>query len=101
MKVTIGINAFPAIRGTAYNLLNAVTEYTDHYRTARITDARQGYSIEQARAENAVIGTGERLKSSALAVIEELTADDPVIESRVFGSNPVPSDDDLSRLYNL
>ncbi len=94
-------NAFPAIRGTAYNLLNAVTEYTDHYRTARITDARQGYSIEQARAENAVIGTGERLKSSALAVIEELTADDPVIESRVFGSNPVPSDDDLSRLYNL
>jgi phage/plasmid-like protein (TIGR03299 family) len=94
-------NAFPAIRGTAYNLLNAVTEYTDHYRTARITGAREGYSVEQARAENAVIGTGERLKSTALAAIEELTADDPVIESRVFGSNPVPSADDLNRLFNL
>lgn len=94
-------NAFPAIRGTAYNLLNAVTEYTDHYRTARITDAREGYTIEQARAENAVVGTGERLKSSALAVIEECTADDPVIESKVFGCNPVPTVEELDRLFKL
>jgi phage/plasmid-like protein (TIGR03299 family) len=94
-------NTFPSIRGTAYNLLNSVTEYTDHYRTARITDARQGYSIDQARAENAVIGTGERLKSTALAVIEQLTADDPVIESKVFGAYPVPRVEDLDRLFKL
>jgi phage/plasmid-like protein (TIGR03299 family) len=80
-------NAFPAIRGTAYNLLNAVTEYTDHYRMARITDARQGYSIEQARAENAVVGTGERLKSQALDVILETTAGAPV-HSAIY-SRPV------------
>jgi len=71
-------NAFPAIRGTGYNLLNAITEYTDHYKSARITDARQGYSVEQARAENAVIGTGERLKSQALDVILEATNGAPV-----------------------
>ena len=71
-------NAFPAIRGTAYNLLNAVTEYTDHYRSARITDAREGYSVEQARAENAVVGTGERLKTQALEVILEATSGAPV-----------------------
>jgi len=71
-------NAFPAIRGTGYNLLNAVTEYTDHYRTARITDAREGYSVDKARAENAVIGTGERLKSQALDVILEATNGAPV-----------------------
>jgi phage/plasmid-like protein (TIGR03299 family) len=65
--------AFPEIAGSAYNLLNAVTEYTDHYRTARITDSRQGWSQQQARAENAVSGTGDRLKNSALAVIDEVT----------------------------
>jgi phage/plasmid-like protein (TIGR03299 family) len=82
-------NAFPSIRGTGYNLLNAVTEYTDHYRTARITDAREGYSIDQARAENAVIGTGERLKTQALEIILEATAGAPVhsvIQSRPFAS---------------
>lgn len=66
-------NAFPQIAGSAYNLLNAVTEYTDHLRTARITDNRAGYSLEQARAENAVIGTGDVLKSNALAVIDQVT----------------------------
>jgi phage/plasmid-like protein (TIGR03299 family) len=67
--------AFPAIAGSAYNLLNAVTEYTDHYRMARITDSRQGWSQQQARAENAVSGTGDRLKNSALAVIDEVTTE--------------------------
>lgn len=81
-------NAFPSIRGTAYNLLNAVTEYTDHYRTARITDAREGYSVDQARAENAVVGTGERLKTQALEVILESTAGAPV--HSVIQSRPIP-----------
>jgi phage/plasmid-like protein (TIGR03299 family) len=82
-------NAFPSIRGTGYNLLNAVTEYTDHYRSARITDARQGYSVEQARAENAVIGTGERLKTQALDVILEATNGAPV-HSAIY-SRPITS----------
>jgi len=65
--------AFPEIQGSAYNLLNAVTEYTDHFRSARITDGRKGMTVEQARAENAVSGTGDRLKTNALAVIDEVT----------------------------
>jgi phage/plasmid-like protein (TIGR03299 family) len=80
-------NAFPSIRGTGYNLLNAVTEYTDHYRTARITDAREGYTIDQARAENAVIGTGERLKTQALDVILEATNGAPV-HSVIYSKPP-------------
>jgi phage/plasmid-like protein (TIGR03299 family) len=66
-------NAFPRLGGTAYNLLNAVTEWTDHLRNVRMTDSRIGMSVDQARAENAVIGTGEKLKSSALEVILEST----------------------------
>jgi phage/plasmid-like protein (TIGR03299 family) len=67
--------AFPEIAGSAYNMLNAVTEYADHYRSPRITTARNGMSVEQARAENAVTGTGDKLKSSALAIIDEVTSE--------------------------
>lgn len=84
--------AFPEQRGTAYNLLNAVTEYTDHFRSARITDDRKGMSQAQARAENAVMGTGHILKSNALNVILEETVDGRVHE-RVgtggFGDTPI------------
>lgn len=92
-------NAVPQIRGTAYNMLNAVTEYTDHLRSARITDARKDYSEMQARAENAVVGTGEKLKSSALAVIEEVTANDPVYDPKTFGGMPIMSTEELNKLY--
>lgn len=66
-------NAFPSVRGTAYNLLNAVTEYTDHLRTAR----GNGSAPEQvavARSESAMFGSGAKLKADALNVIMEETA---------------------------
>jgi len=79
--------AFMDFKGTAYNLLNAVTEYTDHFRSARITEGRKGMSVERARAENAVAGTGDTLKAKALEVILETTAGNPVhrIVSRPIG----------------
>lgn len=80
-------DAIPSIRGTAYNLLNAVTEWTDHYRSARITDSRKDYSVDTARAENAVLGTGERLKSQALDVILEQTTGAPL--HQVIYSKPI------------
>lgn len=85
-------NAFPDFAGSAYNLLNAVTEYTDHFRSARITDNRKGYSLVQARAENAVSGTGETLKNQALEVILEMTDGAPInrIVSRPFSAGSVP-----------
>lgn len=67
--------AFPEFKGTAYNMLNAVTEYTDHFRTARITKDREGMDVQHARAENAVVGSGDALKMSALAVIDQVTVD--------------------------
>ena len=81
-------NAFPQIRGTAYNLLNAITEYTDHERTARITDGRKGYSVSQARAENALVGTGDKLKQDALEYILESTVGAPLVPQVIY-SRPV------------
>lgn len=95
-------NAIPSIRGTAYNLLNAVTEYTDHYRGARLTEARKGYTVETARAENAVVGTGEQLKTKALEYILEGTANNPM--HRVIMSRPVERaaiDPSMSVLDNI
>lgn len=90
-------NAFPQIRGTAYNLLNAVTEYVDHERTVRITDSKQGMTQQQARAQEAIFGTGERFKNDALTAVMEMTADNPVCDPLTF----VPSVAELNRLYNL
>lgn len=69
-------NQFPEIRGTAYNLLNAVTEYTDHKSGIRRTESRQGSTDEAIRAENALFGTGADMKEKAVEVIYELTAGD-------------------------
>lgn len=91
-------NAIPANKGTAYNLLNAVTEYADHHRTARITSAREGWTETRARAENAVIGTGQKLKSAALAVIEEETANDPTYDPETFGPGREITEDEFNRM---
>jgi hypothetical protein len=62
---------FPEQRGTAYALLNAVTDYTDHIRGTRKTN---GDSEEYARAESALFGSGAGVKSQALDVIYQTVA---------------------------
>jgi phage/plasmid-like protein (TIGR03299 family) len=52
-------NAFPEQRGTAYNLLNAITNYVDHERSTK----------EDGRAESAMFGSGDALKTKAMDVI--------------------------------
>lgn len=53
-------NAFPDQRGTSYNLLNAITNYTDHER-----------GQNDSRAEVAMFGSGDALKSKAFDIIME------------------------------
>jgi phage/plasmid-like protein (TIGR03299 family) len=65
-------NQFPEQRGTAYNLLNAITEYTDHKRSTRKDD----------KGESAMFGSGDRLKSQAMEVLLETAAGLPVVETR-------------------
>lgn len=88
-------NAVPQIRGTAYNLLNAVTEYTDHFRTARLTSGRD--SVDKARAEAALFGTGDRFKSDALVAVLEETEACPAHDL----GGVVMSNADLQKLYEL
>lgn len=67
-------NAFPDFRGTAVNLLNAVTEYTDHCRATRITKKREGIDKDSARTESAIFGSGSDLKENALEILLATTA---------------------------
>lgn len=71
-------NQFPEIRGTAYNLLNAVTEWTDHFVPVRRTAGRLGMTDDAIRAERAMVGDGSTLKAMALDVILEETANAPL-----------------------
>lgn len=61
-------NAFPSVRGTAYNLLNAFTKYEDHFSTARKTAQE---TDEQARARKAMFGIGDVLKFQVLTAITQ------------------------------
>jgi phage/plasmid-like protein (TIGR03299 family) len=69
--------AFPQIKGTAVNLYNAMTNWSDHYRTVRRTDGKEELSIEQLREESAVFGSGDAWKTKALETILELTESAP------------------------
>jgi phage/plasmid-like protein (TIGR03299 family) len=73
-------NAFPEQRGTAYNLLNAVTEYTDHMRSTRGND----------KGESAMFGSGDRLKTQAMEVLMQ-TADGLATVSRPMVYSAVPT----------
>lgn len=80
-------DAFPEFRGTAYNLLNSLTEYADHFRNVR------GGDEDLQRATSAMFGTGERFKTDALKTVLTLTADAPrTNQGRVYS---VPTDDVL------
>jgi phage/plasmid-like protein (TIGR03299 family) len=56
-------NANPLIKGTALNLLNAITQYTDHV-----------IGTDKTRARSAMFGNGDLLKNTALDIILEVTA---------------------------
>ena len=56
-------SAMPHVKGTAYGLLNAVTEYVDHQRGGDAT-----------RLSSAWFGSGEGLKNEAFALLEKVVA---------------------------
>jgi phage/plasmid-like protein (TIGR03299 family) len=74
-------NAFPEQRGTAYNMLNAITNWVDH--------ERQGSKSASERAENAIFGSGNALKNKAFELVYE-TAQGMDAKPRTYASVQVP-----------
>lgn len=51
------------IKGTAWTLYNAVTQYVDHSGTVRVTEGR---TREESNFDSKILGAGAKLKSDAL-----------------------------------
>ncbi len=66
-------NMFPEIRGTAYNLLNAVTEYVDHYQPVRRTNGKLLLTEGEIRGARAMFGEGAEFKNRAFETISRFT----------------------------
>ena len=64
------IRGMKGAEGTAYGLLNAVTEWTNHLRGVRETEQRSGMTADQMRAENALFGAGGQLMREAMREIQ-------------------------------
>jgi len=86
-------NAFPQIKGSAYNLLNGITEYTDHFRSVRATDSVKGKSTSAMRTQSALFGSGDDFKQKAVAVLERATANCSAMSdvAKVYPSAGIPS----------
>lgn len=74
---------FKEQKGTAYAMYNACTNWSDHFRPVRMTDAKGEYTVQQARVESALWGTGDAWKTQVLSEILDMTATCPVIEPTV------------------
>jgi phage/plasmid-like protein (TIGR03299 family) len=70
-------NAFPQIRGTAYNLLNGITEYADHFRTGG--------------PESAMFGSSDALKVQALEQITLAANGMPVKAETIYHVPATPT----------
>lgn len=65
-------NQIAGINGTAYSLLQAVTQFIDH----QATDFRSEGTIEEQRKTSAMFGKGDKFKNDALKEIESIFLDD-------------------------
>lgn len=82
-------DVFPSERGTAFNLLNAITGYVDHQSSVRI--GKYDVTIEETttddkklirRAESSIFGNGSVLKNQALEYILEEVESAPSVTYR-------------------
>lgn len=84
-------NAIPEIKGTAYNLLNACTEWSDHFRSVRTTDSRAGMSPDTIRKAGSLFEY-DNWKDKVLDEIIEITATAPRREPvTVYPSAAIPA----------
>jgi len=58
----------PALNGTAYGLVNAMTAFIDHHRTTRTSEGR---SAVEARLDSVWFGTGAKMREDAFELMEE------------------------------
>ena len=97
-------NAYPEIAGSAYALLQSVTNYVDHERGVRKTDKVDNLSESQIRTQNAIFNGGDQLKQQALEIILQETeqAEEMPALAKVFQSVEIPKKaSDVDSILNM
>jgi phage/plasmid-like protein (TIGR03299 family) len=89
-------NIFPEIRGTAYNLLNACTEYAD-----KIKSIKNGNNIEKARAESSLFGGGEKFKNEAMSYILKESESMPNMVKNIVTTFEPPKNEALQNIFSM
>jgi phage/plasmid-like protein (TIGR03299 family) len=83
------MDTFKEQRGTAYSLLQSVTDYVDH--------GRSSHNGDKGRYESAILGSGNKLKSQAFEVILETAKKMPVKVAEVGKTYvEVPTSEEIS-----
>jgi phage/plasmid-like protein (TIGR03299 family) len=73
-------NMFPEQKNTAYNLFNAITQWTDHFAPVKRGKNTLTQSDDKIRAERAMLGAGVDFKANALDIILDATKYAPTIK---------------------
>lgn len=96
-------NAFPEIGGSAYAMLQSITNYVDHERGVRMTDRVKGLDEQQVRTQNALFNGGEQLKQQAIEIVlQETEKAEPMPElKRVFQSVDMTPKKDKTELDSI
>lgn len=89
-------NMFPEQRGTGYNLLNSITNYADHSRVVKGSEKNP-----TARAESALFGLGDKLKSRALTILTEVARDGALTNTAVVFAPAPPVHEDSPMLNDV
>jgi phage/plasmid-like protein (TIGR03299 family) len=84
-------NAFPEIKGSAYALLQSVTNWVDHERTCRKTERMNHMSESAVRTQAAIFNGGDALKQTALEIILEETANCATMPTTQYFNAPKSS----------
>ena len=87
-----------AVRGTAFGLLNAVTEFVDHYRTVRKTGTA---TRAENRMESVLYGSGAQLRDRAYGLMAQATGIGFDGVPLVAANKPDPSADDVLSMVSV
>jgi uncharacterized protein DUF932 len=64
-------------KGTLWGAYNAVTEYVDHYRGARVDETQ--------RLKSMWFGAGERIKKHAFRIAADMLEQEHVVQTGTYG----------------
>lgn len=91
-------NAFPELKGSAYALTQAITNYYDHHAVVKVTKGKGELTEELIRTESAIFGANDIKKSVAIDKILEATKHCSPMPEKTSIVVPSKLDDILSKV---